>query len=190
MIKRKKKILLIQVAIFFLATSLIYNTYKSENIPNEVLEINSSTKTESNSFENVEYAGLDLNGNRYSITAEKADFETQNPEVINMKKMIAYFYFKDNSVLRVEGDQGFYNNKTFDMKFEDNVKATYEANYLFSDLLIYSNNKGLITISGNVRGESIQGKVIADKAEYDLTKKTIDLSMFENKRVNVKLKNK
>ena len=190
MIKRKKKILIIQVAIFFLATSLIYNTYKSENIPNEVLEIDSSTKADSNSFENVEYTGLDLNGNRYSIAAEKANFETSNPEIINMENMNAYFYFKDNTVLRVVGDEGFYNNKTFDMRFEYNVKATYEANYLFSDLMLYSNTKGLITISGNVRGESIQGNVIADKAEYDLTKKTIDLSMFENKRVNVKLREK
>ena len=82
------------------------------------MEIDSSTKADSNSFENVEYTGLDLNGNRYSIAAEKANFETSNPEIINMENMNAYFYFKDNTVLRVVGDEGFYNNKTFDMKFK------------------------------------------------------------------------
>ena len=50
---------------------------------------------ENNTFENVEYKGIDLNGNRYVLKSESADFESSMPELVNMKVMVAIFYFKD-----------------------------------------------------------------------------------------------
>ena len=39
-----------------------------------------------------------------------------------------------------------------------------------------------------MRGESIEkGEFIADNVEYDLTEKVLKLSMFGNKRVNMKI---
>ena len=41
-----------------------------------------------------------------------------------------------------------------------------------------------------MRGESIEkGEFSADNVEYELTDKTLNLSMFGSKQVNVKLKN-
>ena len=61
---------------------------------------------------------------------------------------------------------------------------------MLSDQLTYSNSNGRLLASGNVRGESIEkGKIFADNAEYNLTNKTLDFSMFDNKQVNIKLKN-
>jgi len=191
---RKKKILSVQIIIFLVATTLLYNTYTNKNdVKNEneeMIKIESKTDPDTNSFEDVEYTGLDLNGNRYSIRAEKAEFKAKFPELINMKGMVGYFYFKDNTVLKVIGDSGYYNNKTYDMEFRNNVRADYLANYLLSDKLTYSNSDGKLTISGNVRGESIQGDVSADNVEYDLNNKILDLSMFDEKQVNVKIKEK
>ena len=54
----------------------------------------------------------------------------------------------------------------------------------------YSNANGKLLATGNVRGESVEkGNFFADNAEYDLSSKMLNFSMFNKKRVNVKLKN-
>ena len=124
------------------------------------------------------------------LKARQADFKTETPELINMKIVEAKFYLKDNTILTVVSEEGLYNNVTFDMDFRENVKANYLTHVLLSDFLSYSNSNAKLNASGNVRGESIEkGKFIADNVEYDLTDKTLDFSMFDNKQVNVKLKN-
>ena len=123
MITRKKKIFLIQFTIFLIASLLLYNTYrdKDQKIKEEV-KIEVETDADTNSFSDVEYSGFDLNGNRYTLNAGKADFETETPQKINMLEVVAAFYLKDGEVLKVTSDKGLYNNITLDMKFENNVK--------------------------------------------------------------------
>ena len=112
------------------------------------------------------------------------------PELVNMKVMVAIFYFKDGSVLSVKGDYGTYNNKTKDMEFRENIKAEYKDNYLYADNLDYYNSRSSLSIYGNVKTESIQGNIMADNLEFDLDSKTLDISMFDKKNeVKVKLKN-
>ena len=194
MTTRKKKILVIQIIIFLFASTLLYNTYTNKeddkNEGKEIIKIETKSDPDTNTFEDVEYTGLDLNGNRYSIRAERADFKANFPEMINMDGMTGFFYFKDNTVLKVVGDNGHYNNKTYDMEFRENVRAEYLTNYLLSDSFVYSNTDGKLTISGNVRGESIQGDVYADNVVYDLNEKILDLSMLDEKQVNVKIREK
>ena len=57
---------------------------------------------------------------------------------------------------------------------------------LYSNNLDYLNTKNLLSIYGNVHSESIQGKLKADNLKFDLSKKTLDISMFDDKQVNVK----
>ena len=196
MTNRKKKILLAQDFIFIVAISLLFFTYTSKdegkispvitkNLPSNQ-EINKSKK---NYFEDVEYKGIDLNGNRYVIESEVADFELDNPELINMKIMSATFYFKDGTILTVKGDYGNYNNITNDMEFRENIKAVYADNILFADNLDYLNLKNKITIYGNVKSESINGNIQADKLVFDLSAKTLDVSMFDQDKINVNIKN-
>ena len=191
MIKRKTKIIYIQVTIFLVALFLLYNTYRntSEKVDDFVV-IKTETDSDTNSFTDVKYSGFDLNGNRYILNAETANFENKTSELINMKGIIANFYLKDDTVLNVISDEGLYNSINLDMEFRKNVKATYLTNTLLSEKLTYSNSKGKLLASGNVRGESIEkGQFSADNVEYDLANKTLGFSMFGNKQVNVKLKN-
>jgi len=190
---RKKNIFLTQITIFLVATALLYNTYrdKNKNKENEpFVKIEIETDLDTNSFTDIEYSGFDLTGNRYLLKAGQADFKTETPELINMKIVEAKFYLKDNTILTVVSEEGLYNNITFDMNFRTNVKANYLTHTLLSDFLSYSNSNAKLNASGNVRGESIEkGEFIADNVEYDLTDKTLDFSMLDNKQVNVKLKN-
>ena len=175
---------------------ILYSTYFYKNEPVEILvkkdeKVKKQTdivEDNKSSFEDVEYKGIDLNGNRYVLRSESADFDLDKPELINMKIMTAFFYFKDGTVLKVEGDYGSYNNKTKDMLFRDNIVALYLTHILYSDNLDFMNSKNLLTIYGNVKTESVQGNVEADNMIFDLTKQTLDISMFSEKRINVNLK--
>ena len=194
---RKKKLLLIQVIIFIFACSLIFFSYYNQNVKVSDIKIEESKKISKdkktdelknqNLFENIEYNGVDLNGNRYQIKSKVADFDSDNPSLIRMKVMNSIFYFKDGTTLNVVGDYGTYNNKTNDMVFRDNIVALYLNHKLIADNLDYFNVKGLINVYGNVKSESIEGNIEADNAEIDLKKKTIDLNMFDNNEVKVKL---
>ncbi|MFL2890042.1 MAG: LPS export ABC transporter periplasmic protein LptC [Pelagibacteraceae bacterium] len=199
MTTRKKKIFLIQLFIFLIAITLIFLTYKPNNQPvvkeieenkKQVVEANKTRDPKVNSFEKVEYKGVDLNGNRYLIKSEKAEFTIDKPELINMDIMNTTFYFKDGTILYVTSDTGTYNNVTNDMEFRENVKAIYENNYLFADNLDYFNSKGSLSIYGNVKSEGVQGVLKADNLEFDINKKTLDISMFSDEQINVKLNNK
>jgi len=195
MTPRKKKLLSIQLIIFLSAITLLYITYYSNNNTidknqNPDLALTKEDiKTENNTFENIEYKGVDLNGNRYLIKSELANFDTETPEIINMKVMKTIFYFKDGTSMTLTGDYGTYNNKTFDMEFRDNIVAEYENNLLYADNLIYLNTKSLLTIYGNVMTESVQGNINADNVEIDLSAETLDISMFDEKQINVNLRN-
>jgi len=189
-ISRKKSLLLIQITIFLIASILIYNTYSNKNEKIETLDKVSEKDPNVNSFTDVAYSGFDLGGNRYLLNAEEANFKTETPELINMKRVTASFNLKDGTVLTVISNKGIYNNITLDMEFKNNVKADYLTHTLLSDLLTYSNSNSKLIATGNVSGESIEkGEFSADNVEYDLTDKKLKLSMFGSKRVNVKIKN-
>ena len=195
----KKIILTIQIIIFIIGSLLVFFTYYNKNNvsdlkkTSDLVEQNSSDTLENdqniNTFENIEYKGIDLNGNRYVIMSEKASFDVNKPELIDMKIMSAIFYFKDGTILRVKGDYGTYNNKSNDMEFRENIIANYIDNNLYADNLDYLNSKNLLTIYGNVKTESIKGNISADNIEIDISKRTVDLSMFGNGEVKVKIRN-
>ena len=55
--------------------------------------------TKSNYFEDIEYKGIDANGNRYLLKSEVATFDDKSPELVNMNGMFATFYFNVYHVL-------------------------------------------------------------------------------------------
>ena len=80
MTSRKKNLLLIQITIFFVASALLYNTYRNKNTGTELsirTEVNSDPDT--NSFTDIEYSGFDLTGNKYLLKAGEANFKTETP---------------------------------------------------------------------------------------------------------------
>tara|TARA_B100000941_G_scaffold66893_1_gene44697 strand:+ start:4138 stop:4728 length:591 start_codon:yes stop_codon:yes gene_type:complete len=193
-IKRKTKLLTFQILLFIIAVTLIYLTYYKKNdstsqssLKDDALQQTRATDDE-NFFENVQYRGIDLNGNRYLIESETAKFDSKKPDDIFMSKMVGYFYFKDGSVLRIESDSGKYNNQTQDTQFRDNIKAEHKENLLFSDNIDYLNQKGLLKIYGNIKGKTDKGEIFADMLSYDLKRGSLDISMFNNNLIDVRVK--
>ena len=193
MSNRKKRLLFIQILLFSLAISLLYVFYyqgdkSGYNVTKKKVEKETiESEDVSNFFEDVEYKGIDANGNRYLLQSKTAVFDEGSPELINMIEMQATFYFKDGKILQVFGNTGKYNNKTNDMEFRDNVKVLQAENKIFADSLDYFNLKKLIKIYGNVKGESFNGNFTADILNLNINTQSVDFLMTDNEQVNINL---
>ena len=193
---RRKKITIIQSVLFFFAIILIYFTYYKKGINNEENIISKSIKekiekqikesetTDADIFYDVEYTGLDLNGNRYLLKSKEAQLDELKPEVIYMKTVHSIFYFKDGTILYVWSDEGIYNSSTLDMKFEENVRAEYSNSKLFADNAEYSNSKNFLSIYNNVKIDDVRGNMIADKLLFDISNQMLDITSFNNGKIN------
>ena len=105
-----------------------------------------------------------------------------------MKDVSATFYFKDNTVLYVWSDEGIYNNKNFDMKFDKKVKAEYMNSKLFAEKAHYSNTENFLSIYENVRIKDIRGNLIADKLLFDINKQNLAITSFNDGKINANVK--
>ena len=194
MIERKKRIQIIQIVLFILGILIIYFTYYNKELSNiqqtstKVINENISDKEDEDVFFNIEYTGLDLNGNRYLLKSKEARLDEQKPEIVYMKDVSAIFYFKDNTILYVWSDIGTYNNKNFDMKFDTNVKADYMNSKLFAEKAHYSNSENFLSIYENVRIKDIRGNLIADKLLFDINKQNLAITSFNDGKINANVK--
>ena len=192
MIDRKKKLLLIQFFLLSFGLLIIYLTYYNKEIATEQETVSKKIQKENEEniseekdlFFNIEYSGFDLQGNRYLLKSEEAYFDELNQAIVYMKIVNSVFYFKDGTILHVKADNGIYNNKTLDMKFEQNVKANYLNSELFAEKAEYSNSKSFLSIYENVRINDIQGNLIADKLLFDITSQKLDITSFSNGKIN------
>jgi|TARA_B110000438_G_C15753392_1_gene624033 hypothetical protein len=194
MIERKKKLRIIQISLLVIGVLIILFTYSSKNrsaeeeiIPKKTLErVKKQQKStqDGDVFFNIEYAGLDLNGNRYILKSEEAYTNKSNQELVNMKLVHAVFYFKDKTILNIWSKEGIYNNKTLDMIFEKNVRGVYEGSKLFSEKAVYSNSESFLTITENVKVEDIRGTMFADKLLFDIKKKELKIESFNDNKIN------
>ncbi len=192
MIDRKKKLRLTQFFLLLFGLFIIYFTYYNKKFaPEQEIISQEIPKTkegdvsdEKDLFFNIEYSGFDLQGNRYSLKSKEAYFDEVKQEIVYMKIVDAVFYFKDGTILYVKADTGIYNNKTLDMKFEQNVKANYINSELFANKAEYSNTKSFLSIYENVRINDKKGNLIADKLLFDITSQKLNITSFSNGKIN------
>ena len=194
MIERKKRIQIIQIVLFILGILIIYFTYYNKETKNiqqsntKIINESKSDNEDEDVFFNIEYTGLDLNGNRYILKSKEARLDEQKSEIVYMKDVSAIFYFKDNTILYVWSDIGTYNNKNFDMKFDTNVKADYMNSKLFAEKAHYSNSENFLSIYENVRIKDIRGNLIADKLLFDINKQNLAITSFNDGKINANIK--
>ena len=195
-IKFKKKHIL-QISLILLGILLVFLIYfsKPEKNIQKDLENNSISQKkddkidpDKNYFENVEYKGVDKNGNKFVIFSEYSEFDLVKPELIKMERILCYFYFKDGTVLEIRSLIGSYNNITLDMSFAENVKMFYLDSSLFSDNAEYVNSDSKLIVEGNVKTQNSDGELVADKLNFDLIDKKLKISMYNDDTVNIKTK--
>ena len=184
----------IQIILIFLGILIIFFTYfydknqksLSKKIGEKKTEIKKKNR-EMSTFENIQYEGIDNNGNKFIINSEYAEFESDKTNIVYMKKMFCRFFFKDGTVLRITSDKGVYDTISKDMEFEQNVKMYYLENRLFSEKASFINSENYLAIQENVVGEAPEGNLVADKLDFDLTQKKLKISMYNQDKVNIKV---
>ena len=186
----------IQISLLLLACLLIFFTYflnlkkkqPSTNLDQiKIIEPDEEKGKMTNTFVDVQYGGFDKEGNRFVIGSKYANFEIDRPNVIKMEQVLCNFYFKDGTNLTVVSDYGIYNNVTDDMEFTENVKMNYLENVLFSEKANFFNVKNELLIEGNVKTKSPEGELQADKLNFNLDSKKLKVSMYNDKKVNIKV---
>ena len=197
---RKKKLLIIQIFLFLSGLIVLVFTYYgkgtnknqiiTENNKYRVIDQKRSEDNDKDVFYNIEYAGIDFSGNRYRIKSKEARYSEESTDIVNMKYVEAVFYFKDNSLLKIFSDKGIYNNKTLDVKFEDNVKATHKNSKLFAENAEFSNSKEFLIISDKVKIIDNRGSIKADKLKFDLKNQTLDISSFDQNKISANIDTK
>ena len=197
---RKKKLLIIQIFLFLSGLIVLVFTYYgkgtnknqiiTENNKYRVIDQKRSEDNDKDVFYNIEYAGIDFSGNRYKIKSKEARYSEESTDIVNMKYVEAVFYFKDNSLLKIFSNKGIYNNKTLDVKFEDNVKATHKNSKLFAENAEFSNSKEFLIISDKVKIIDNRGSIKADKLKFDLKNQTLDISSFDQNKISANIETK
>ena len=197
--ERKKKLKIIQISLLSIGLLIIFLTYYKKDTPIEKEIISKSTqeqlkkqqdqtlKSGNDVFYNIEYSGIDLAGNRYILKSKEALTNKSNPEVVIMKYVEARFFFKDDTILYVWSDEGEYNNKSLDMKFNKNVEAKYEGSELKAQQAEYSNTKSYLIISENVEIKDFKGTVFADQLLFDIKKQTLNIASFNDEKINANI---
>ena len=196
--ERRRKIRIIQANFLIIGIIIIFFTYfnKENNTDEEIISKEIERKVQDqltkqsqdkDLFYNIEYSGIDLAGNRYILKSEQAYINKLNREKVNMSNVNAVFYFKDDTVLNVSSDLGIYNNKTLDMDFNKNVKAFYEGSELFAEKASYFNSESFLTISEKVRVIDERGTIFADKLIFDINKQTLNITSFNNNKINANI---
>ena len=202
MMNRKKKLRFTQISFLLLGLIVIAITYLSKNDSNNEAIISKNLQKEinkklvnkndqnKNKFYNVNYSGLDLEGNRYTIKSKEATNSDLNPNIVVMNNITATFYFKDSTKLKVLSRKGEYNNKSLDIKFDGEVKAFYEDGKLSAEKAEFSNSQSFLTVSEKVKIVDQKGTVIADKMIFDLNTKKLNITSEQNNLIksNIKLK--
>ncbi len=198
MSKRKKRLRIIQVTFILVGLILIFFTYlkNDNNLNKNIISIEEQEKIQEqlnkndqkkDVFYNIKYSGIDLNSNRYVLSAKEASNDETNKLLVNLKSVEAIFYFKDDTILNIKSDEGVYNNKSLDMKFSNNVIANYQESQLFAQKAFYSNTEGFLTISDNVKVIDARGTIVADKLLFDIKKKTLDIESFNDNKINANI---
>ena len=199
---RKKKLRFIQITLLALGILTIFFTYIKDGGDRTDNLISSETKRKiekqisnqkSNNediFKNVEFSGLDLNGNRYNIKSKEATNSKESVELVNMKFVEAKFYFKDNTILDITSDYGKYNNKSLDVEFFSNVNGNYLSSKLFAQKAEYSNSEGFVVVSEDVKIIDKRGTMFAEKLLFDIKEETLKITSEKNEKIkaNISLK--
>ena len=193
----KKKYLFI--LLFFLSI-LVYFFFHLDFFKNEtskILKLNNSkiSKTspestyKSNIMNDVTFSSIDLNGNKYIITSEKAESDIENRNILYLTNVKAVIELDNSNKIRVTSNYGKYNSLNYDTIFSKNVIIDYSINQITSDYLDFSFGRNSMIISKNIFFTNSENILKADVIEIDIKTKDTRIYMFEDKK-KVNIKNK
>tara|TARA_Y100000590_G_scaffold227064_1_gene256404 strand:+ start:58 stop:654 length:597 start_codon:yes stop_codon:yes gene_type:complete len=196
----KKEQKRIQTFLFILGILLIlityfYYPYKNKplvekDIQEDVPPVSDNLVDKSTSFESLEYQGIYDLDKTFLVKSEKAHIKENEPDIVYMTNMHVVLYLADGRVVNIMSDKGTYNKANYDCFFEQNVRASDGDTKIFSENLELSGDKSIVKIYNNVVVNYPTGSFLkADKVDYNFETKYFKVSMFDDKRIKMKVLN-
>ena len=189
--------MVIDIGLFLILSTYFYypylNSVKVAKKQNETKSLKEKDKNfienETTFFENVQYKGMYNFDKPFIIDSEKAHILNDEPDIVYMTYLNVEINLPDGRIVNITSERGKYNKETYDIFFEDNVKATDGDTTISSknlDLLATENN---VTIYNEVNLNYPTGSLEADKIDYNFESKYFKVSMFDDKRIKMKVLN-
>ena len=193
--QKRIQIFLFIIGILLILMTYFYYPYKNKSLVEKNIQENEpriadDTSDSATSFQNLEYKGLYDLDKTFVVKSEKAHINENSPDIVHMVNMHVVLYLTDGRVVNIFSDKGTYNKSNYDCFFEQNVKASDGETKIFSDNLELLGDKSIVKIYNNVivnypTGSSLQ----ADNVDYNFETKYFKVSMFDDKRIKMKVLN-
>ena len=187
--KRIVQLSLISIGLFLiLATYFFYPRFlKEEAVEDDMIKADTADSKERNTFINVEYNGFYGNNKPYKVKAEKAYILIKEPDVVYMTNMHVTLYMDDGRSVIITSDYGRYDKVSYNCFFENNVKAIDGTTTVFAENIDLLATENSATVYNNVFVINDNDSLRADKIYYDFETKYYQISMFNDKKVKIKL---
>ena len=186
---KKTVIQVLLTFLIFLIFLIFYLEYfdKNPKVLKEVLaieKVDAYQNSSSTYIDNIDYVSSDAKGNKYQITAEKAEIKIENSDVMFLENVIAYIFIKNSDTVKITSNFGKYNSKNYDTIFSKNVIVVYPGHKITGEYLDFSFLDNIGTISIDVIYNGDETNLFADKIEMNLTNKDTKIFMNDmNKKV-------
>ena len=183
--KRKTALQALMILVIFAISWWFYLEYFNSNskVTKKIVaveKIDTKINGSSTYINDINYISSDTKGNKYQITAKKAEIKIENSDVMFLENVIAYIYMKDSDTLKITSNFGKYNSKNYDTIFSENVMIDYPDHKITGEYLDFSFLNNLGTISTNVIYTSNDTNLLADKVEMNLVNKDIKIFMNDD----------
>ena len=186
------QIILISIGLLLILITYFYYPYmnKAKLIENQSAkkDLERTLEDQSTFFKNVQYKGLYDVDKPFTIISEKAYKLNEEPEFVYMTNVHTILYLSDGRIVNIKADKGKYNKVTYDCFFKQNVKATDGETKIYSEYLEMLGKESAVKIYNDVNiNYSTGSSLSADKIEYDFETKYLKVSMFDDKRIKMKV---
>ena len=175
--------------VLIFATYFLYPRFNENIIEKSIIKDETAKMGDekSNVFENVEYKGFYNTDTIFSVKSEKAHILIDTPDLIYMDKMKVTIEMDDGRIVVITSNKGSYNKVTYDCFFENNVKATDGETVVVAKNMDLLASEDTASVYNNVALTSNENSLLADKVEYNFEKRYYQISMFNDKKVKIKL---
>ena len=187
--KKMVQLSLLSIGLFLiLATYFLYPKFlKKKTVQDSKITTDITDSKEGNTFENVEYKGSYSDGKLFKIKSEKAHILMDEPDIVYMTKMHVTLNMSDGRIIIITSDNGSYNKVSYDCFFENNVKAVDGETTIFADNMDLLTTEDSVKVYNNIFLTDNKSSLRADKIYYDFETKYYQISMFNDRKVKIKL---
>ena len=145
------------------------------------------SKKNTNQINDVTYYSKSLDDNIYTIKAEFAEINNDNPDFMLMTNVKGKFMLKNSDIIEITSKKANYNSINYNTNFYQDVLVTYEGHQINSDNFDLFFDKKLGTVYNNIVYKDLSNTLLADKIDIDLITKDSKIYMLD-KSEKIKIK--